>query len=121
MSQLSLLAFGTQTHLWEVHFGFEGGGKQPHGLMLQVVEGANAPHGKGLYLIILTYADAPVGLQHTHTHPHFSTLFRWWAQQSMQLISPINELWLLKEPCPAPVSVANMQCLLLKHAGPMTS
>ena len=37
-----------RTHLWEVHFRFEGGGKQPHGLMLQVVEGADAPHCQGL-------------------------------------------------------------------------
>ena len=57
-----------EKHLLEVHARFEGGGKEAHGLVLQVVEGADAPHCQALYLIILPNADASVCLQHMHQH-----------------------------------------------------
>lgn len=54
-------------YLLEVHLRLECRGKEAHGLMLQVVEGADAAHGQALYLIIFAHADAAISLRDSKT------------------------------------------------------
>ncbi|KAA6424100.1 MAG: hypothetical protein FRX49_06059 [Trebouxia sp. A1-2] len=57
-----------KAYIFEVHLWLEGGGKEAHGLMLEVVEGADAPHRHTLNLIILTNADASIRLYTKQRH-----------------------------------------------------